>query len=123
MPDRELARSLELLREEVAALGEDRSASRERLEGLIADLEHRIADPVDLAAHAGLADDVAAAILHFDVDNPLTTASLHHTSVLLGRTGTLPPLPRRGRPPRSLRPRTSTGASLPLSTASSSETG
>ncbi len=87
MPDRELARSLELLREEVAALGEDRSGSRERLEGLIADLEHRIADPGDLDAHAGLADDVAAAIRHFEVDNPRTTGILNHIMVVLGGMG------------------------------------
>lgn len=87
MTDRDLAHALEQLREEVAELGEDRSGSRERLEGLIAELEHRLAEPDDTDAHAGLADSVADAIRHFELENPRTTGILNHIMVVLGGMG------------------------------------
>jgi membrane dipeptidase len=87
LPKRELERSVEELRSEVAALGErDRTAQR-RLESLITDLEHKIEHPADAEHHRTLVDNLRETIEQFEVKHPTATGVLNHIMVTLGNMG------------------------------------
>ena len=87
MEQEKLRRAVDELREELGRLAIDDAAERERLERLVADIEHGIDNPEDQTHHANVIAGVEDAISRFEVEHPRATGILNHIMVTLGNMG------------------------------------
>jgi len=87
MTGEKLRDDLERLRVELAALARHDPAARDKLNLLISDIERRIQEPDDAAAHHGLVANVRSAIRHFETEHPRATAILNDIMVTLSNMG------------------------------------
>jgi hypothetical protein len=78
---------LERLRVELARLTRDDSTARNTLDSLINDIERRIKEPEDTAAHHGLVTSIRDAIRQFEAEHPRATAILNDIMVTLSNMG------------------------------------
>jgi len=62
--------SLNHLRAEIRALDLGDEAARQRLEGLVKEIEQTLADPDDKAAAGSLGDQLKASVLSFEASHP-----------------------------------------------------
>ena len=89
MTEQRLRQDLERLRAEVNRAAQHDSGARQKLNALINDIEHRIAEPRDAGTgdHVDLVSTVRHAIEHFETDHPRATAILNDIMVTLGNMG------------------------------------
>lgn len=85
-PDR-VRQSLDQLRSEIEKLEGGDESSRERLNVLVADIEHKLSVPDDVEHHDALLQNLRDAIAEFEVSHPRTTGILNHIMVTLGNMG------------------------------------
>jgi len=87
MNDSKLREDLERLRAELATLARNDPGARNKLDRLINDIERRIRQPDDAAAHHGVVTGVRDAIRHFETEHPRATAILNDIMVTLSNMG------------------------------------
>jgi len=77
------------LRKEIDGLGADDAAARERLDGLVAELERRLADPdsEDLEAPEDFMETLRETVERFEVEHPRATGIVNNILVTLGNLG------------------------------------
>ncbi len=77
------------LRKEIDALGADDEAARERLDGLIAELERRLENPLDedLEAPEDFMETLRETVERFEVEHPRATGIVNSIMVTLGNMG------------------------------------
>ncbi len=86
MDEKQLKESLAQLRAEIHRLEAGDDQARERLNGLVADIERRLSHP-DREVHDSLMANLRSAIEHFEVAHPRATGILNHIMVTLGNMG------------------------------------
>jgi len=89
MSREELEESLARLHKEVAKLEEKDGALKERLDGLIHDVERQLhgVEDTDAKNAAGVIDDLQKYIEQFETEHPRVTAILNHIMVTLSNMG------------------------------------
>lgn len=87
MQDAELRRQVVKLRVEIDRLDPRDDAGSARLHRLLSDIERQLSRPEDSEHHATLIADVRAAIQHFEVEHPRTTAILNQIMMALSNMG------------------------------------
>lgn len=87
MSDKQLRKSLDELRSELARLEAEEARVRERLDALIAGVETQIAEPGDATHQQSLVQELRNSISEFEVSHPRTTAILNEIMVTLGNMG------------------------------------
>lgn len=87
MPTDELHRALDELRTEIGRLGIGELESKKRLDGLITDIERRLAEPDDADHHRTVVENVRTAVTDFEVSHPRATGILNDIMVTLGNMG------------------------------------
>ena len=86
MSQEKLEKELEKLRIELDNLASDDTASREKLDQLITELETLLQSSKD-EEHHGIVDNVRETINHFETEHPRATAILNDIMVTLSNMG------------------------------------
>ncbi|MCB1739096.1 MAG: DUF4404 family protein [Gammaproteobacteria bacterium] len=87
MSEHELETLMARLREELSRMDEDQGEARQRLEGLLANLEHRLAHPREDNEDSELIETLQAAIERFEIEHPRATGIVNQIMVTLSSMG------------------------------------
>lgn len=87
MTDKNIAQSLADLRTQIDQLAASNTAAREKLEGLLSDLEDNIHSLEDSEHQVHLVGDLREAIAEFEVEHPRLTGILNDIMVALSNLG------------------------------------
>ena len=87
MTEHDLKALLEQLRIELDDLDHGASEKRERLQGLLAALEHRLANPREDNEDEALQDTLSGALTRFEAEHPRITDLLNRIMVSLSAMG------------------------------------
>jgi hypothetical protein len=82
-----LEESLDKLRAEIRALDLDDEARRQRLEGLVREIEQTLADPGDKAGAGTLGDQLKASVLSFEASHPRLAGVMNDVAEKLSHMG------------------------------------
>ena len=82
-----LEESLNALRAEIRALGTADEATRQRLDGLVREIEQTLANPGEQAADGSLGDQLKASILSFEASHPRLAGVMNEVVEKLGHMG------------------------------------
>ena len=83
-----LEESLHRLRAEIQALDLGDEAARQRLEGLVREIEQTLADPADRKAEGGsLGDQLKASVLSFEASHPRLAGVMNDVAEKLSHMG------------------------------------
>ena len=86
MPESQLQESLERLRHEIEQIADPLSPARERLQGLVDEIESSIESSNEAEDH-GLMQNLRDAVSHFETEHPRATAILNDIMVTLSNMG------------------------------------
>jgi len=87
MSKKELRRSLERLRSEIDSVEQDNRPARERLDRLVADIEHQIENENDIEHRATMLEGIPNLVDEFETNHPKLTGILNHIMVTLSNMG------------------------------------
>ncbi len=87
MSTSELHEPLERLRTEIKKLGEDDEAIKQRMKGLVADLERKLESSGEDSEHESLVESLRENVERFEVEHPRLTAVLNQVMVSLSNMG------------------------------------
>ena len=87
MSEREIIESLERLRAEIDRLEGAPAETRAHLEGLVADIERRLAEEAEEEETGGLLDALRESVDRFEVEHPRAAGILNDILVKLGAMG------------------------------------
>ena len=87
MSTEELQKSLERLRAEIDIAEKNNKPVRERLDGLVADIEHQVHDSDDHDHRQGLLERIPGEIEEIELSHPRITNILNHVMVTLSNMG------------------------------------
>jgi len=87
MTEKEITQALTELRTQIDQLATSDPATRERLEGLLADLERKVSSLEGGEHHLHLIEDIKETISEFEVEHPRLTGILNDIMVALSNLG------------------------------------
>lgn len=88
MSENDITRALADLRQQISELPAADSAIREKMQGLLSDLEQQLGTVADVVEpNNDLAEDIKEAISEFEIEHPRLTGILNDIMIALGNLG------------------------------------
>ncbi|MFO1418981.1 MAG: DUF4404 family protein [Methylotetracoccus sp.] len=87
MSENDITRALADLRQQISELPAADSAIREKMQGLLSDLEQQLGTVADVEPNHDLAEDIKEAISEFEIEHPRLTGILNDIMIALGNLG------------------------------------